>query len=148
MNSPIEKGAEAESPTAITGAVRPSPLRELSDLLGVEVVDVERFEGTKFRAWHLTVIRGQGEHRRAQRLPALRTADFKNARQLNWMAWQCGRSDDLPRLTRDDGRSALRLMHEHAEANGRVLTDGSIRARLRAGWEADHTQDAILEEKP
>jgi hypothetical protein len=109
-----------ETPQAITGVVQPPPLAKLCELLGIEIVDVERFEGTKFRSWYLTVKRGQGEHRRTQRLPALRTADFKNARTLNWMAWQCGRSDELPRLTRADGMRALRLMHEYVEANGRV----------------------------
>src|SRR4051794_33480505 len=125
MNNPIESNVEAESLTAITGVVRPSPLAELRELLGVWVVDVERFDGSGGRSWLVTVARRGGQ---LQTVDA-RTFDFKNGTQLNWLLWRCGRPDDLPRLTRVDGHRALRLMHEIAEsgAGGTVTTEADMR---------------------
>lgn len=104
------------APQALTGAFR-SPLRELSDLLGVEVVDVRRVRVTVGgrpqpdpNAWRLAIPGREWDDN-----PVL-TRDFRAEWSLNWRARILGRSPDLPPLTREDGRRALRLMHEHVEA--------------------------------
>lgn len=104
------------APQAITGSFR-SPLRELSELLGVEVVDVERVRvivGGRPQpdpnAWRLAISGREWDEN-----PVL-TRDFRKEWSLNWRARILGRSPDLPLLTKEDGRKALRLMHEVIES--------------------------------
>lgn len=104
------------APEVITGAFR-SPLRELSELLGIEVVDVERVRVTRGgrpqpdpNAWRLTIAGREWDEN-----PVL-TLDLRREWSLNWRTRILGRSPDLPPLTREDGRRALRLMHEAVEA--------------------------------
>ncbi len=93
------------------------PLAELSELLGVTVMDVWHvrvFVGGRPQpdpnAWRLAI-----PGREWDETPVL-TRDFRNEWSLNWRARILGRSPDLPPLTKDDGRRALRLMHEHVES--------------------------------
>lgn len=104
------------APQAITGSFR-SPLRELSELLGVEVVDVQHVRVIRDgrpqpqpNAWQLALA-----GRELDDWPVL-TREFRTEWSLNSRARILGRSPDLPELTRDDGRRALRLLHEVVEA--------------------------------
>lgn len=96
----------------------PDALAELTELLGVEVVDVQRVcvrRGGRPQpdpnAWRLTIPGREWDDN-----PVL-TRDFRAEWSLNWRARILGRSPDLPPLTKEDGRRALRLMHEAVEAN-------------------------------
>ncbi|MGY1719287.1 hypothetical protein ACI8AG_09595 [Blastococcus sp. SYSU DS0552] len=111
------------APGVITGAFR-SPVRELSELLGVWVTDVHHCRvivggrpQPDLNAWrlHLPTARygldsdGQWSH-------VVKSRELRSPWWLNRWARIWGRSPDLPELTKADGRRALRLMHEAVEA--------------------------------
>ena len=103
-------------PEALTGVTPPTPLRELSDVLGVLVVDVVRHDDPKHngrRTWHVWL--GYADYPRYGPI-AFRTSDFQRPRRLSGRLRWYGRSAELPELTNEDGRRALRLMHEHVES--------------------------------
>lgn len=96
------------------------PLAELSALLGVDVVDVQRGARMRHRSgaaglhqplvWQLTRASGV-------RSPCFTSDELRREDRLNEVAlthW--GRPLSLPRLTTQDGRTVLRLMHEHIES--------------------------------
>ncbi len=108
---------------AFTGTAA-EPLRELNDLLRLNgrVVGVEdRLSKRTSRRvgvarWYLTV-RPVQEAADPWRIPVQSSADLRNTGYLNRWADCWGRDDSLPPLTAEDGRTALRLMHEVVEAN-------------------------------
>jgi hypothetical protein len=105
-----------------------TPLEELSALLGVEVIRVQRgerprtsridgrtvveqdiFGRNKRQCWWVRVAGKRGDFQ----LPS--SDEFRNPGLLNqWLGWW-GRDPSLPPLTSKDGRRALRLMHEITE---------------------------------
>lgn len=93
-------------------------LRELSALLGLEVVAVEdrlsrrtsRKRGP-FR-WVLDVRSPAGG---TWRLGIFDSTDYRRVSSLNFWVQRWGRDLTLPALTQKDGRRALRLMHEAVE---------------------------------
>lgn len=98
-------------------------LRELSELLGVKVVGIEdRLSRRTSRKvglarWQLDVRSSAGGTWRA---PVLDSADFRRVQTLNQWVTQFGRDLDARRLDAEDGRRALRLMHDAVEiAEGR-----------------------------
>lgn len=96
------------------------PLTELSELLGVEIADVQRGARMKHRsggvglhqplAWQLTTASGV-------RSPCFTSDELRREDRLNEVAlthWR--RPLSMGRLTTQDGRTVLRLMHEHIES--------------------------------
>jgi hypothetical protein len=86
-----------------------SLLQELSELLGVEIADVELWDRRGRRTWLIERAAEPGwwQHVDARRI---RTSDglaHAVARLSRYEAWR--------HFTRDDRRRALRLMHEHVE---------------------------------
>lgn len=117
----------APEPHAMTGVVRPTPLRELSALLGIEIVAVRRASIMRHptgagleqpKAWH--VVLGDGRRCRAT------SREFRHMQHLNAMAAWCGRPVAMAALTSEDGRRALRLMHEALEHDDRNTSTSSI----------------------
>jgi len=108
---------------AFTGTAA-EPLRELNELLRlngrVVGVDDRLSKWTSRRVgvarWYLTV-RPVQEAADPWRIPVQSSADLRNTGYLNRWAGCWGRDDSLPPLTAEDGRTALRLMHEVVEAN-------------------------------
>jgi len=102
-----------------------NPLAELNELLRLSgrVVRVEDqlSKRTSRRVgaarWYLTVRPPVPEAADPWRIPIQASADLRNAGYLNRWADCWGRDDSLPPLTAEDGRTALRLMHEVVEAN-------------------------------
>lgn len=116
--------------SALTGVVRPTPLRELSALLGVEVVAVRRASVMRHptgagleqpKAWH--VVLGDGRRCRAS------SREFRHMQHLNAMAAWCGRPVAMAALTSEDGRRALRLMHEVLEQDDHRASTSSTNTR-------------------
>lgn len=118
---PVESANRLDALAAAMARTRMAaagPLAELSALLGVEVVDVLRGFSARYPAgpgyeqpkvWWLV------------RAPNIRGAaftsdDLRRAGRLNETATYWGRSLDAPRLTAQDGRSVIRLLHEVMEA--------------------------------
>jgi len=101
-----------------------NPLQELNDLLrlngNIVGVDDRLSKRTSRRVgaarWYLTV-RPVQEAADPWRIPIQSSADLRNTGYLNRWADCWGRDDSLPPLTAEDGRTALRLMHEVVEAN-------------------------------
>ncbi len=108
---------------AFTGTAA-EPLAELNDLLRLSgrIVRVEdRLSKRTSRRvgaarWYLTV-RPVPEAAEPWRIPVQASADLRNTGFLNRWAVCWGRDDSLLPLTAEDGRTALRLMHEVVEAN-------------------------------
>jgi len=100
------------------------PLAELNDLLRlsgrVVGVDDRLSKRTSRRVgiarWYMTV-RPVPEAADPWRIPIQSSADLRNTGYLNRWADCWGRDDSRPPLTAEDGRTALRLMHEVVEAN-------------------------------
>lgn len=100
------------------------PLAELNDLLRLSgrVVRVEdRLDQRTSRRvgvarWYLTVRRVP-EAADPWRIPIQSSADLRNTGYLNRWADCWGRDPRLPLLAAEDGRRALKLMHEAVEAN-------------------------------
>jgi len=109
---------------AFTGTAA-EPLRKLNDLLRlngrVVGVDDRLSKRTSRRVgvarWYLTVRPPVPEAADPWRIPIQASADLRNTGFLNRWADCWGRDDSLPPLTAEDGRTALRLMHEVVEAN-------------------------------
>jgi len=101
-----------------------NPLAELNELLRLDgrVVGVEdRLNRRTSRRvgvarWYLTV-RPVPEAAEPWRIPIQSSADLRNTGYLKRWADCWGRDDSLQPLTAEDGRTALRLMHEVVEAN-------------------------------
>jgi len=100
-----------------------NPLAELNDLLRLSgrVVRVEdRLSKRTSRRvgvarWYLTVRPPVPEAADPWRIPVQSSADLRNTGYLNRWADCWGRDDSLVPLTAEDGRTALRLMHEVVE---------------------------------
>ncbi len=113
---------EVHEAQAFTGTAA-EPLAELNDLLRLSgrVVRVEdRLSKQTSRRvgiarWYLTV-RPVPEAADPWRIPVQSSADLRNTGYLNRWADCWGRDPGLPLLTAEDGRTALRLMHEVVEA--------------------------------
>ena len=95
-----------------TDAARPlAPLAELSALLGVEVLDVDRDDSDAGRRWFFRLAADPD----AWSFP-LRSRAFRSSGELMRRLWLWGRSPRLPVLTPKQGRTALRLMHDVFES--------------------------------
>jgi len=102
-----------------------NPLAELNELLRLDgrVVGVEdRLNRRTSRRvgvarWYLTVRPAGVEAADPWRIPVQASADLRNTGYLNRWAGCWGRDPGLRPLTAEDGRTALRLMHEVVEAN-------------------------------
>lgn len=116
----------------ILEAIGTGPLAELCIILGIEVIDVcrgtmgavnydlhgrlsgglvKRYSserGQTSLVWAL--VRPPGD-----RWNLVTSVDLRRENSLNEHALIWGRSPSLPRLTSEDGRRILRLMHEHIE---------------------------------
>ncbi|ADB74237.1 hypothetical protein [Geodermatophilus obscurus] len=94
-----------------------APLVELSALLGVEVDEVVsefvvrggRYGGVHPNSWRLHLARED------RWTPTVHSERFRSIYWLNTHTAWWGRPSALPDLTKRDGRTALRLMHEHLE---------------------------------
>ncbi len=101
-----------------------NPLAELNELLRLSgrIVRVEdRLNQRTSRRvgiarWYLTVRPPVPEAADPWRIPIQASADLRNTGHLNRWADCWGRDDSLLPLTAEDGRTALRLMHEVVEA--------------------------------
>ncbi len=100
------------APQTITGVTRPEPLRELSMLLGVELLDVERWErpGDGRRSWYIQFTVDP------DRLYRYDTGFFRSPQRLNSARRLWVRDPGLTPLTKDQCRRVLRLLHEHHES--------------------------------
>ncbi len=100
------------APEAITGVLRPDPLRELSVLLGVHVLDVERWErpGDGRRSWYVEFAADPN------RLHRYDTGFFRSPARLNTARCLWARDPNLAPLTKEQCGRVLRLMHEHHES--------------------------------
>ena len=85
-------------------------------MLGIRVVEVDRWDDPKRdgrRTWRLWLGTPDGT---AHGPIAFTTGDFHRAASLSGRLRWYGRDPDLPPLTSQEGRRALRLMHEHVES--------------------------------
>ncbi len=100
------------APKVITGVLRPEPLRELSALLGVEVLDVERYDrpGDGRRTWYLQFAAAPET---AYPFPS---AFLRSPARLNTWRVRVAQGQDRPPLTKDQCCRVLALMHEHVES--------------------------------
>src|SRR5688500_11706630 len=94
------------------GVTPPPPLRQLSTLWGIAVLDVQRYDGGGHRIWRVVVERGP--HGRVE-LPPVTSRQLRSASELGWLLRWWGRSESLPLPTKADARRSLRLLHEHVE---------------------------------
>ncbi len=119
--------ANEETPTAITGVVSPSPLRELSDLLGIEVVYVERYDAAGGRReWFVAFA----DDFRGGLIPFL-SRDFRSPKNLTEAAKRWSRDRYQRRFTKDICRRVLWLLHLAAETSGAVFTPADYRNPAR-----------------
>ncbi|SDY15297.1 hypothetical protein SAMN05661080_02483 [Modestobacter sp. DSM 44400] len=95
-------------------------LRQLSELLGVHVEDVELWESPTDgrRRWYLVMT----QDRRQWAVP-VHSREVRSPTALNALTRRWGRTRALPELTKADGRRALRLMHEITEAEAALGLD-------------------------
>jgi len=108
------------------------PLAELNELLRLSgrVVGVEdRLSKRTSRRvgiarWYLTVRPPVPEAADPWRIPIQSSADLRNTGHLNRWADCWGRDPGLRPLTAEDGRTALRLMHEHIESTTKSTNKG------------------------
>lgn len=112
----------------ITGVVRPEPLRELSLLLGIDVEDVRR--GVRMK--HRNGGRARGSEQPKVwfliTAPGLRglsftSDDLRRPDRLNELMTYRGRDPELRPLSKEDGRRALRLMHQVVESKQQQQAD-------------------------
>ena len=108
------------APLAITGVARPEPLSELSALLGIELLDVDRWHDSPNRpATWLLLFAAEPD-----RYFPYRSADFRNVARLNQARRIWRRDPDLRPVTKAECRRVLRLMHEHIESKTDTNSEG------------------------
>ncbi len=127
---------DSDAPVTV-GRAAETPLAELSRLLGIQVTDVHR-------TWVHTTGRGAPQSPNAWRLElpdavygledpvwcgdgrrwsrAVTSRALRSSWALNRWAVVWGRDPDLPPLTKQDGRAALRALHDAVEAADREMT--------------------------
>lgn len=94
-------------------------LDELSQVLGLPVLAVEdrlSRETSRKRGMHRWVVDVRSSAGGTWRVGIFDSSDFRRRSTLNAWAWRYGRDVHAPPLTEEDGRRALRLMHEAVEA--------------------------------
>jgi hypothetical protein len=125
-------------PTTITGVVHPSPLRELSDLLGVEIAYVERFDAAGGRRqWFVAFA----DDFRGGLIPFL-SRDFRSPKHLTEAAKRWSRDRYQPRFTKDTCRRVLWLLHLAAETSGAVFTPADLRDTYHLNARREKAQHA------